>query len=379
MTSFPVLCSLTAGLLLLFAVQASAAEPGIVKKPFGKTKEGQEVDLYTLSNANGMQVKITNYGGIVTELLAPDRNGKYADVVLGFDDLEGYLRGHPFFGAIVGRYGNRIAKGAFTLDGKQYTLAKNNGPNHLHGGIKGFDKYVWKAENASGGAEPSLRLSHVSTDGDEGYPGTLKITVTYTLTKDNGLRIDYLANADKPTHCNLTNHSYFNLAGQGEGDILGHSIMINADRYTPVDSGLIPTGVLQSVAGTPFDFRKSTPIGARIDADHEQIKFGRGYDHNFVLNKKNNELTLAARVEEPKTGRVMEVYTTEPGVQFYCGNFLDGKQVGKGGKTYKHRYGFCLETQHFPDSPNKPEFPTTVLRPDQEYKTTTVYKFLSKK
>lgn len=365
---------------IIFSVLATSiagvAHAGeIMKKPYGKSKDGDAVDLYTLTNSKGMRADIITYGGIVTALHVPDKEGKLGDVVLGFDNLEGYLAGHPFFGNIVGRYGNRIGKGQFTIDGKTYTLVKNNGENHLHGGIKGFDKYVWKAEVIKTDAGPALKLSRTSPDGEEGYPGMLKVEVTYTLTEMNELRIDYRARTDKPTHVNLTNHSYFNLAGPGNGDILAHEIMINADHFTPVDEGLIPTGEVRSVEGTPFDFRKSTPIGKRINAEDEQIRFGKGYDHNFVLNKKGKELSLAARVHEPTTGRVMEVYTTEPGVQFYTGNFLDGKHVGKGDKAYKHRYGFCLETQHFPDTPNKPKFPSTLLKPGEEYRSTTVYAF----
>jgi aldose 1-epimerase len=368
-----------AGLVAVLTAGAAPAAEGIMRKPYGQTPDGRAVDLYVLTNANGMEASITPYGGIVTTLTAPDRKGQFGDVVLGFDKLDGYLAGHPFFGCVVGRYGNRIARGEFTLDGKKHTLARNNGDNHLHGGRKGFDKAVWAVEEAKGTkAGPSLKLSHVSPDGDEGYPGTLKITVTYTLTNQNELRIDYHATTDKPTHVNLTNHSYFNLAGPGTGDILGHEVQINADHFTPVDAGLIPTGEIRKVAGTPLDFRQPVAVGKRVNADDEQLRFGKGYDHNFVLNKKGNELSLAARVTEPTTGRVLEVFTTEPGVQFYCGNFLDGKEVGKGGKAYKHRYGFCLETQHFPDTPNQSKFPTTVLKPGEEYKTTTVYKFSAK-
>jgi aldose 1-epimerase len=366
------------GIAALLGVSSVAAAGTVTQKPFGKTKDGQPVSLFVLKNSSGMEVAITNYGGIVTSIIVPDRNGKPGDVVLGFDKLDDYLAGHPFFGAIAGRYGNRIAKGSFTIDGKTYSLAKNNGPNHLHGGIKGFDKAVWKAEAIKTADGPGVKLTHVSPDGDEGYPGNLTVTVAYVLTDKNELKMDYRATTDKPTHVNLTNHSYFNLAGAGAGDILGHEMMINADRFTPVDAGLIPTGELRSVEGTPFDFRKPTTIGKRIDQDEEQIRYGKGYDHNFVLNRTGPGLELAARAFEPTTGRVLEVLTTEPGVQFYCGNFLDGKHVGKGGKAYKHRYGFCLETQHFPDSPNKPEFPTSLLKPGQEYKTTTVFKFSAK-
>lgn len=361
-----------------FMCSSACGSEGIVREPFGETADGKAVDLYRLTNANGMEVAITTYGGIVVKLTAPDRQDNYADVVLGFDKLEGYLAGHPYFGAIVGRYGNRIAKGKFTLDGKQYTLATNNGENALHGGLVGFDKKVWRARGALTREGVTLTLNCVSADGEEGYPGKLEVKVVYTLTNDDELKIDYTATTDKPTPINLTNHSYFNLAGQGTGDILGHELTIDADRFTPVDAGLIPTGELRPVEKTPFDFRKGTAIGARIEADDEQLKFGGGYDHNFVLNKKGNDLTLAASVFEPKTGRVMEVYTTEPGVQFYCGNFLDGSNVGKGGKVYNFRNGMCLETQHFPNSPNQPDFPSTILRPGEEYRTTTVYKFFAK-
>lgn len=373
MSSTWITSVVVAGLLTLLATRVAANE-GIVQSPYGKTKDNQEVEQYVLTNANGMQATIITYGGIVTKWTARDRAGQLGDVVLGFDTLEEYLAGHPFFGCIVGRYGNRIAKGAFTLDGRKYTLAKNNGENHLHGGVKGFDKAVWKVtEWTTKGADgPSLKLTHTSKDGDEGYPGNLAVTVTYTLTNKNELRIDYFAKTDKATPVNLTNHSYFNLAGQG--DVLKHEVEINADRFTPVDATLIPTGELREVAGTPLDFRKSTAVGARINGDDEQIKFGKGYDHNFVLNRKGKELSLAARVHEPSSGRVLEVFTTEPGVQFYTGNFLDGKNKGKGGKVYGHRSGFCLETQHFPDSPNQKKFPSTILKPSEEYRTTTVYK-----
>lgn len=345
------------------------------KQPFGKTADGQAVDLYTLTNPNGLEAAITNYGGIVVRLKTPDRNGQLADVVLGFDTLDDYLKGHPYFGAIIGRYGNRIAKGRFQLNGVEYKLAVNNGENHLHGGLKGFDKVVWNARDVSTAEAPALELTYTSKDGEEGYPGTLHVTVVYTLTPANELKIDYAATTDKDTIVNLTNHSYFNLAGQGEGDILGHELMINASRFTPVDAGLIPTGELRSVEGTPFDFRKPVAIGARINQDDQQLKYGNGYDHNFVLDRTGDGLVLAARVTEPKSGRVMEVYTTEPGIQFYSGNFLDGSNKGKGGKIYQRRYGFCLETQHFPDSPNKPNFPSTVLRPGAKYQSTTVYRF----
>ena len=361
----------------LMCSSASGSE-SIVRHPFGQTADGKAVELYTLTNANGMEVAITTYGGIVVSLTAPDREDKYADVVLGFDNLDGYLAGHPYFGALIGRYGNRIGKGKFILDGKEYTLATNNNENHLHGGVVGFDKKVWRARGAVNQTGVSLTLNCVSADGEEGYPGKLEVQVVYTLTNDDELKIAYKATTDKATPVNLTNHSYFNLAGQGSGDILSHELTVNSERFTPVDKGLIPTGELKSVEGTPFDFRKPTAIGARIGVEDEQLEYGGGYDHNFVLNNDGEQMTLAASVYEPKTGRVMEVYTAEPGVQFYCGNFLDGSKVGKDGKVYNFRNGFCLETQHFPDSPNKPDFPSTILEPGDEYKTTTVYKFFAK-
>jgi aldose 1-epimerase len=361
--------------MVFLAAGVSVGADGIQKTDFGKLPAGQTVDLYTLTNASGMQVSIMNYGAIIVSLKVPDRQGKVSDVVLGFDSLKPYLQKHPYFGAVVGRYGNRICQGKFTLDGKQYTLAQNDNGQHLHGGLVGFDKVLWKVKAATGGAEPSLALQYVSKDGEEGYPGNLDTTITYTLTKDNSLKIDYLATTDKPTVLNLTSHSYFNLAGAGEGDVLNTKVTINADRFTPVDKGLIPTGKLQAVAGTPFDFTKSTAIGERINADHEQVKCGGGYDHNWVLNKKDNELSLAAKVVEPTSGRVMEVLTTEPAMQFYTGNFLDGSNVGREGKAYPKRGAFCMETQHYPDSPNEKDFPSTVLRPGDKYQTTTIYRF----
>ena len=348
------------------------AKTKLMKQEFGKTPDGAAVYIFTLKNAKGMEARITNYGGIVVSLAVPDKSGKSSDVVLGYDNLEGYIRNNPYFGAIIGRYGNRIAKGRFKLDGHEYKLAVNNGPNSLHGGIRGFDKVVWDVRRAEDNA---LELHYLSKDGEEGYPGNLDVTVTYTLTDNNELKIDYAATTDKPTVLNLTNHSYFNLSGQGNGDILGEEMMINADRFTPVDAGLIPTGELRSVAGTPLDFRKPVAIGARINSDDEQIRLGGGYDHNFVLNRSGAGLSLAARVRDPKSGRVMEVLTTQPGVQFYTGNFLDGTIKGKQGKVYGKRSAFCLETQHFPDSPNQPSFPSVVLTPGAKYATTTVYKF----
>ena len=348
----------------------------MMKKDFyGKLKDGTSVDIYTLSNAHGMEVRITNYGGIVVSLRVPDKAGKIDDVVLGYDSLSEYETDNPYFGSLVGRYGNRIAKGKFVLDGKEYRLATNNGVNHLHGGKKGFDKVVWEARDVTDPDGPSILLTYVSRDGEEGYPGTLTVNVTYTLTNRNELKIRYSATTDKPTVVNLTHHSYFNLAGAGNRDILSHELMIAADRFTPVDSTLIPTGVLEEVNGTPMDFRISTPIGKRIDANDPQLKIAGGYDHNFVLNDFSDSLHLAAWVTEHQSGRTMEVWTTQPGLQFYSGNFLDGHNIGKGGKPYKHRYGFCLETQHFPDSPNKPNFPSVMLYPGKVLSSTTVYRF----
>jgi aldose 1-epimerase len=345
------------------------------KQAFGKTAEGTAVDLYTLTNARGVQVQITNYGGIVVSLLAPDREGALDDVVLGFDSLDEYRQHNLYFGCIVGRYGNRIANGRFTLDGVEYVLAQNDGQNHLHGGIRGFDKVVWDAEPTQGQDSAALKLSYLSPDGEEGYPGNLSVTVVYTLSEDDALQIDYTATTDEPTVVNLTNHSYFHLAGAGSGDVLGHELMIDADRFTPVSAALIPTGELRSVTGTPSDFRRSTPIGARIDQDDEQLRYGGGYDHNWVLNHEAGALGLAARVYEPTTGRTMEVHTTEPGVQCYTGNVMPPSIAGKDGRTYVWRGGLCLETQHFPDSPNQPSFPSTVLRPGGRYCSTTVYRF----
>ncbi len=347
----------------------------IMKSSFGQTADGRQVDLYTLVNSNGIRVRVMTHGAVVVSLEVPDRDGRLADVALGFDDMGGYLSDPPYFGAIVGRYGNRIAHGRFTLDGAEYALAQNNGENHLHGGLKGFDKVIWEAEEVEGSDDPALRFSYLSADGEEGYPGDLSVEVTYTLTEGDELRVDDYATTDPATVLNLTQHTYFNLAGAGEGDILDHELMINADRFTPVDETLIPTGELREVAGTPLDFTSSTPIGARINQGDEQLRVGQGYDHNFVLRRSGEGLELAARVLEPGSGRVLEVYTTQPGMQFYSGNFLDGTIRGKEGKVYPRRSGFCLETQHFPDSPNQPGFPSTVLRPGEEYRQTTVFSF----
>jgi aldose 1-epimerase len=345
----------------------------ISHQPFGQTKDGTSVELFTLRNAKGAEVGICNYGGLVIFLKVPDRNGQFGDVVLGYDKLDDYIKDSPYFGALIGRYGNRIAKGKFTLNGEQYTLAVNNGPNALHGGLKGFDKVVWQPTIRASLEGPELELTYVSKDGEEGYPGTLSVKAVYTLTDDNALKLQYTATTDKDTVVNLTHHSYFNLAGRG--DILSHEVMIPADKFTPVDSTLIPTGELQPVGGTPFDFRTPTAIGARIGQDDQQLRFGGGYDHNWVVNKPMGQLGLMARVYEPTSGRVMEVLSNEPGLQFYSGNFLDGKNVGKGGWAYQFRNGFCMEPQHYPDSPNQPNFPSVVLKPGQVFRNTIVYKF----
>ena len=340
----------------------------------------EDIQFFTLKNDSGMTVRITNFGAIITSIVVPDRDGKMGDVALGYNDIASYTNAvdKPYFGAIVGRYGNRIAKGEFTIDGETYTLAINNSPNSLHGGVIGFDKVIWDAKVDEG--KNAVVLNYLAKDGEEGYPGNLQCQVTYTLTDKNAIEIDYLATTDKATPINLTQHTYFNLKGEGEGDILGHELMINAQRYTPVDKTLIPTGKTPAVQGTPFDFTTAKPIGRDIGADNEQLEFGGGYDHNWVLDKggRTGEMTLAARVHEPTSGRILEVMTTEPGIQFYCGNFLDGRLTGKAGKKYVHRGGFCLETQHYPDSPNQPGFPSTILQPGDEYRTQTVFKFSAK-
>ncbi len=348
------------------------------KEAFGNAPDGTPVFVYTLSNTHGMEAKIITFGGIVISLKVPDRNGKFDDVVLGFDTPPDYVKYHSYFGALIGRYGNRIARGKFMLDGKDHQLATNDGPNHLHGGRFGFDQKVWEADEAESEPGRALVLKYVSKDGEEGYPGTLAVKVRYAVTDSNELKIEYSAVTDKPTIVNLTQHSYFNLAGQGNGDILGHQLNIVADRFTPVDSTLIPTGELRPVEGTPMDFRIPVAIGVRINQKDEQLIRGIGYDHNWVLNKKDSTIALAASLYEPTSGRVMDVFTTEPGLQFYSGNFLDGSAIGKAAKVYNYRYGLCLETQHFPDSPNKPQFPSTVLRPGERYATTTVYHFLAR-
>ncbi len=348
---------------------------GMTKQNWGKGPNGEEVDVYTLRNSKGIEANIITYGGRLVTLKTPDRDGKFADIVLGFDSLPQYLEKNPFFGALVGRYANRIANGEFQLDGHTYTLAKNNGPNTLHGGLVGFDKKVWQAEQLTGDDGPSLRLKYVSKDGEEGFPGTLSTTVTYSLNSNNELKIDYQATTDKKTVLNLTNHSYFDLSGAGTGEILDHIVTINAGKFTPVNANLIPTGELKSVEGTPFDFRTPTAVGARIKDKDQQLQYGDGYDHNYVLNKAGNGPSLAARVMDPKSGRVMEVLTTQPGVQFYSGNHLPNGIKGKGGATYGYRYGLCFETQHFPNSPNQPDFPSTELNPGQRFHQVTIFKF----
>jgi len=369
----------TAALLVLAAspgqAQTAAGSKGgrVEKSSFGTTKDGQAVDLYTLTNANGVAARIITYGALLTELHVPDRDGKMADVVLGFKTLDRYEGDHPYFGGTIGRVANRIAKGKFRLNGQEYTLAANNGPNHLHGGLRGFDKRVWKAQPVSVGGVPAVRFAYTSADMEEGYPGALTATVTYTLTHSNELRLDYTATTDKPTIVNLTNHSYFNLAGDGQGTILDHELTILADRYTPVDGTLIPTGEIASVRGTVMDFNRATPIGARISEVPGPAP--GGYDHNYVLSHGGRVLAMSATVREPKSGRVMEVLTSEPGVQLYTGNFLDGTITGKAGVAYQKHFGFCLETQHFPDAINHPNFPPVVLQPGRTFKSTTVYRF----
>lgn len=355
--------------------QTARPEPRVDRSVLGTTRAGEPVDLYRLVNVNGMEVDAITWGGIVTAIRVPDRDGELGDVALGFDRLEPYLSNPPYFGAIIGRYANRIGRGRFSLGGVTYELARNNGANHLHGGVVGFDKVVWEAESFRSDEGVGVVFTHTSPDLDEGYPGTVSVEVTYTLTDANQLRVGYQATTDRTTHVNLTQHTYFNLAGEGSGDVLDHVLELAASRYTPVDESLIPTGELASVDGTPFDFRTPVAIGARIDADDVQIARGGGYDHNFVLDREDDSLILAARVVEPTTGRVLEVSTTEPGVQLYTGNFLDGSLTGKAGVPYTYRSGFCLETQHFPDSPNHPGFPSTLLEPGEEFRSTTVFAF----
>lgn len=353
-----------------------------MKTPFGLTPDGRATSLHTLQNASGFRADIADYGGTIVRLFAPDREGRLADVVLGFDDVAGYVRHTSYFGCLVGRVGNRIAGGRFSLDGREYSLARNNTPAGmpccLHGGTHGFDRKTWKAEPFTASEGPALRLSYRSSDGEEGFPGNLEVEVVYTVTDDNSLRIAYCATTDHATPVNLTNHSYFNLAGEGSGDVLAHTAAFRAGRYTPVNAGMIPLGWIAPVAGTPFDFTTPHTLGERIEAPHEQLQFGCGYDHNFVIDRDTPPAgapALAATVADPRSGRVLEMLTTEPGFQFYSGNFLDGSSVGKAGHVYGRRHGFCLETQHFPDSPNQPAFPSIILRPGATLRSTTIYRF----
>lgn len=381
----------TAALLINVAQAQSDKEPmanreaehGVTKSVFGQLPDGRQVDVYQLTNANGIELRVANYGGTILSLKTPDREGNVDDIVLGFDSLDEYLsdeyqQANPYFGAIIGRYGNRIAEGQFTLEDETYSLATNDGDNHLHGGEQGFDRVLWQAEPFENDEGTGLVLRYISEDGEEGYPGELTVEVTYTLTDQNELIVDYQAETDKATPINLTQHSYFNLKGEGNDSILDHQLMLNADAFTPVSESLIPTGELQPVEGTPFDFTQPTPIGERIEQDNEQLSFGGGYDHNFVLNRDNSErgdLVMAARVWEPQNGRVLEIETTEPGIQFYSGNFLTGDLTGKSGQAYPQRSGFALETQHFPDSPNQDAFPSTILEPGETYHSRTVFRF----
>lgn len=382
----PLLLSAIAAMLMVSPAQAqndSETDDSIQTSVFGHLPDGRQVDVYQFTNANGIELRVINYGGIIVSLKTPNVAGEFDDIVLGFDSLEAYLsdeyrQANPYFGAIIGRYGNRIAGGQFSLEGESYSLATNDGSNHLHGGDQGFDKVLWQAEPFENDAGTGLVLRYTSEDGEEGYPGKLETEVTYTLTDNDELMVDYRAITDKATPVNLTQHSYFNLKGEGSDSILDHQLMINASAFTPVNESLIPTGEIRSVEGTPFDFTQATAIGERIEQDNEQLDFGGGYDHNFVLNRDEaaqDELVLAAKVWEPQSGRMLEVSTTEPGIQFYSGNFLDGSLTGKQGQAYEHRSGFALETQHYPDSPNQEAFPSTILEPDETYRSRTVYRF----
>jgi aldose 1-epimerase len=379
MTKTKLIKLTTAGIMaacLAGCVSTPKTNSSITKADFGRLPDGTPVEIYTLRNAKGAEARIMTYGGIVQKLTMPDRNGHYADIVLGYDDLDGYVKVAPYFGALIGRYGNRIGAARFTLEGKTYELAKNNNGNSLHGGVKGFDKVVWHVEEAEVGEHgPELELSYLSKDGEEGFPGNLRVKAEYVLTDNNELKVKFKATTDQPTVVNLTHHSYFNLAGQGNGDILGHVVQINSAKTTPVDASLITTGEFADVTGTPFDFRKPTTIGAHINDSDKVLQYGPGYDHNWVINKPLGKFGLMARVVEPNSGRVMEVLSDEPGLQFYAGNFLDGTIHGKGGVAYQIHTGFCMEPQHYPDSPNKPNFPSVELKPGQKYHNVIVYKF----
>ena len=369
----------TTWILALILASACTRSQGVTREPFGKLPDGRSVELFTLTNRHGIEVRAMTYGAIITSLQTPDRNGTPADIVLGFDSLSAYLAGSPYFGAVVGRFANRIAAGRFTLDGVSYRLARNNGPNSLHGGERGFDKVLWSGESFQTDSTAGVTFRYVSPDGEEGYPGTVRVAVTYTLTARNELSVDYDATSDKATPINLSQHTYWNLHGEGRGDILDHMLTLNASAFTPVDSTLIPTGRIAPVAGTPFDFRRATAIGARINGADEQLRFGRGYDHNWVLDSGGGAgagaLVAAATVEDPASGRRLDIRTTEPGIQFYSGNFLDGTLKGKQGQIYGHRTALVLETQHFPDSPNHVNFPSTILRPGQRYQSRTTIAF----
>jgi aldose 1-epimerase len=369
---FTVRTLLVVGSAFALMAQHTPGKPALAKQSFGKTSAGQAADLYLLTNPQGMEARITNYGATLVSLRVPDRRGHFDDVVLGYDSVEGYEKGKAYFGAIAGRYANRIAHATFNLEGKTYHVAKTAGGYSLHGR---FNKVFWTGKDVSRPDSPAVELTYLSKDGEEGYPGNLTVHVTYALTPENALRIDFLATCDQPTVLNLANHSYFNLSGEGHGDILQHMLVIYADRFTPVNATVIPTGELRSVKGTPLDFTRSTAIGARIHQDDEQLKLARGYDHNWVLNKKDEALSLAAEAFDPSSGRVLQVSTTQPGVQFYTGNYLDGAERGKGGKPYLQHAGFSLETQHFPDSPNQPNFPSTELQPGRRFVSTTIFKF----
>lgn len=347
----------------------------MIQRRFGRMPSGDEIQIFTLVNENGIESEITNYGGIVVSLKTPDRTGKFADVVLGYDTLDGYAKDQAHFGGIIGRYANRIARGKFRLNGREYTLARNEGENHLHGGTCGFDKVVWGAKDVSTKGVDALELEYLSRDGEEGYPGNLSVRVTYSLSAQNELKVEYAATTDRETVLNLTNHSYFNLLGSAKQDVLQHQLFLNADRFTPMNAVQIPTGEIVGVKGTPFDFTKMTDIGVRIGQGDPQLKYGKGYDHNWVVNSAGGSVSLAARVYEPKTGRTLEVHSTEPAIQFYSGNFLDGTIRGKRGEAYSQRHAFCLEPQHFPDSPNQPAFPSTTLKSGREFRSTTIFKF----
>jgi aldose 1-epimerase len=360
-----------------FDQRRAPSASAIRREPFGTTADGRAVERFTLTSTSGVTITVLSFGGVIQSILVPDRSGAMADVTLGYDTLAEYERDKSYLGALVGRYANRIRAGRFSLDGREYTLAQNAGGNHLHGGVRGFNKAVWSLEPFDDRGDVGLVLEHVSPDGDEGYPGTLRVRVTYRLTENGELAIDFLATTDAPTPVNLTQHAYFNLAGSGSGDILDHVLELFASRFTPVDATLIPTGELRSVRGTPFDFSTPETVGARIGGDDEQLRLAGGYDHNFVVDRVSNaELALAARLTDPLSGRGIDIRTTEPGIQFYTGNFLDGTVAGKGGVPHRYRSGLALETQHFPNSPNEPSFPSTILRPGAEHRSRTVYHFV---